>query len=169
DFRRFVQTDAGDLGFAYIGFDEDFGEIGDDSDHRTGIVHRAGDDHFAFVGVELHGFAGDRGKDGGVIEVGLGLLQKRLGLIDAFVEVDLLDLADDMRADVDLDLRIDLAGRGDDRLDVAQRHRLDVDTLAPRTAALHARKDDDRDQHDRADDDESLLHLLARSDWSAGP
>src|SRR5207237_1316209 len=144
DLRRFVQTDSGDLGFAYIGFDEDFGEIGDDGDHRAGIVHRAGDAHFTFVRVELHGFAGDRrevhgalvgtihrcnvrlrarhfdaavrdrgdrSRVGGLVR-GLLEIDEPLALLHAiaFGEVDLLDLADDMRADVDFDLGVDLAG-----------------------------------------------------------
>ena len=66
DLRRLFEADAGDLGLAHFGFDQDLGEVGDDGDDRAGIVHRAGDDHFAFVRVELHDLAVDRREDRGV-------------------------------------------------------------------------------------------------------
>src|SRR5881227_2835450 len=72
--------------------------------------------------------------EGDMVRKGQKLVDQLLPLAHhvAFVEVEALDLADDVRADVDLDLRVDLARRGDDGLDGARFDLLDVDLLALR-------------------------------------
>src|SRR5260221_1491656 len=76
-----------------------------------------------------------------------------------FVKIELFDLGDDVRRDIDLDLRIDFAGRADDRLDLPLAGLLGVDLLPLRAPTLHAGDDDDGDQDDRAADDQGSLHL----------
>jgi hypothetical protein len=98
-------------------------------------------------------------------------IDQALSLADsvALDEVDLLDLADDVGADVDLDLGLDLSRSGDDRLDIARRHRLDVDLLPFRPAAPNAEEDDDADEDQSPDDDESFLHLFGTHRLDRGP
>src|SRR5258706_489198 len=112
---------------------------------------------------------GLRAQEGGLVRRPLEV-HELLSLADvvAFLEVELLDLADDVSTDVDFDLGLDLAGCRDDRLNVARRHRLDVDRLPFRPAAPNAGKDDDGNEDERPDDDESFLHL-ARIACNAGP
>ena len=85
----------------------------------------------------------------------------------AFLEVQPLDFRDDVRIDIDLDLGVDFAGRGDHGLDFSRLHRLCVDFFGFRAAGAHARKNDNGQDDDCAGDDERALH--PRSARIAGP
>ena len=78
-----TEAEGDDVGFVDVGLDEDLGKVGDHGDHGRGIVHRTGDHDFAFVGIELHGFAVDRRNDRGMRQARFRLLQNRLRLMDA--------------------------------------------------------------------------------------
>ena len=68
-----------------------------------------------------------------------------------------LDLADHVRADVDLEFRIDFTRRADDRLDLLRLHRLGVNLLALWTAAFETRPHDRREREDDDHRDDDLL------------
>src|SRR5205085_6970376 len=89
----------------------------------------------------------------------------------ALVEVEPLDLADHMRADVDLEARIDLARCGDDGFDLLHLRRLRVNVLPFRSVAANA-EDDDQDERGgdgNAGDDAPIQSFPAFICANAGP
>ena len=63
-------------------------QVGDLEDHRAGVVHRAGDDDLADLGVQAGDDAVDRGGDRGVREVVAGLGDLGLGGLDVVLQDD---------------------------------------------------------------------------------
>src|SRR5581483_853718 len=75
----------------------------------------------------------------------------------ALIEVEVLDLADHVCADVDLELRIDFARRRHRRFDLLTACCLGVDLLRFAAAAANAEEDDEAEDDEGRDDDRSPL------------